>query len=127
MPCLGALVDAEWLNGDALERTPDVIYHYERKQLFAKISCELASELSLISRALRLDSTSQVLYDDYEDSGENENNDALSHAGLRLFKGVPADVEQDFRNDSILKDGRVVYIRFTGTHAQYDKIDVQTI
>lgn len=60
----------------------------------------------------------------------------------------PADVKQDFRNASILKDGRVVfniagnkyrlvvwinyafrvvYIRFIGSHAQYDKIDVQTI
>jgi mRNA interferase HigB len=60
----------------------------------------------------------------------------------------PAEVKQDFRNASILKDGRVVfniagnkyrlvvwinyayrvvYIRFIGTHAQYDKIDVQTI
>lgn len=61
---------------------------------------------------------------------------------------APADVKQDFRNASILKDGRVVfniagnkyrlvvwinytyrvvYIRFIGTHAQYDKINVQTI
>ncbi len=61
---------------------------------------------------------------------------------------APADVKLDFRNASILKDGRVVfyiagnkyrlviwinyayqvvYIRFIGTHAQYDKIDVQTI
>jgi mRNA interferase HigB len=61
---------------------------------------------------------------------------------------VPTDVKQDFRNASILKDGRVVfnisgnkyrlvvwinyayrvlYIRFISTHAQYDKIDVQTI
>ena len=61
---------------------------------------------------------------------------------------APADVKQDFRNASILKDRRVVfniagnkyrlvvwanyayrvvYIRFTGTHTQYDKIDVQTI
>jgi len=60
----------------------------------------------------------------------------------------PLDVKQDFRNASILKDGRVVfkiagnkyrlvvwinytyrvvYIRFIGTHAQYDKIDVQAI
>ena len=60
----------------------------------------------------------------------------------------PADVKQDFRNASILKDGRVVfniagnkyrlvvwinyayrvvYIRFIGTHSQYDKIDVQTV
>lgn len=61
---------------------------------------------------------------------------------------APAVVKQDFRNTSILKDGRVVfniagnkyrlvvwinyayrvmYIRFIGTHMQYDKIDVQTI
>ncbi len=60
----------------------------------------------------------------------------------------PANVKQDFGTASILKDGRVVfniagnkyrlvvwinytfrviYIRFIGTHAQYDKIDVQTI
>lgn len=60
----------------------------------------------------------------------------------------PADIKQDFGSASILKDGRVgfniagnkyrlvawvnytyrvVYIRFIGTHAQYDKIDVQTI
>jgi len=60
----------------------------------------------------------------------------------------PSEVKQDFRNASILKDGRVVfniagnkyrlvvwinyayrivYIRFIGTHAQYDKIDAQTI
>ena len=60
----------------------------------------------------------------------------------------PAEVKRDFGNASILKDGRVVfniagnkyrlvvwinyafrvvYIRFLGTHAEYDKIDVQTI
>lgn len=60
----------------------------------------------------------------------------------------PADVKADFGNASILKDGRVVfniagnhyrlvvwinytyrvvYIRFIGTHAEYDKIDAQTI
>ena len=60
---------------------------------------------------------------------------------------TPADVKLDYRNASILKDGRVVfniagnkyrlvvwinyayrvvYIRFIGTHAQYDKIEVQT-
>ena len=60
----------------------------------------------------------------------------------------PADIKNDFRSASILKDGRVVfniagnkyrlvvrvnysyrivYIRFIGTHAQYDKIDVQTV
>lgn len=60
----------------------------------------------------------------------------------------PAAVKADFRNASILKDGRVVfniagnkyrlvvwinyafrvvYIRFIGTHAQYDMIDANTI
>lgn len=60
----------------------------------------------------------------------------------------PAGVKVDFGNASILKDGRVVfnisgnkyrlvvwinyayrvvYIRFIGTHKQYDAIDVQTI
>lgn len=63
------------------------------------------------------------------------------------WKG-PADVKADFGNASILKDGRVVfniagnkyrlavwinypyrivYIRFFGTHKQYDEIDAQTI
>jgi len=61
---------------------------------------------------------------------------------------APADVKHEFRNASILKDGRVVfniagnkyrlvvwinyvyrvvYGRFIGTHPHYDKIDVQTI
>ena len=61
---------------------------------------------------------------------------------------APADVKADFGNASILRDGRVVfniagnkyrlvawinypyrvvYVRFIGTHAQYDDIDAQTI
>jgi len=61
---------------------------------------------------------------------------------------APADVKADFGNASILKDGRVVfniagnkyrlvvwinypyrviYVRFIGTHAQYDRIDAQTV
>jgi mRNA interferase HigB len=60
----------------------------------------------------------------------------------------PADIKREFSNASILKDCRVVfniagnkyrlvvwinygyrvvYIRFIGTHAQYDKIGAQTI
>jgi mRNA interferase HigB len=60
----------------------------------------------------------------------------------------PSEVKADFASASILKDGRVVfniagnkyrlvvwinysyrivYVRFIGTHAQYDTIDAQTI
>ena len=63
-------------------------------------------------------------------------------------KATPADVKRDIGTASILKDGRVVfnigankyrvvvwinttyrvvYIRFIGTHKQYDRIDAQTI
>jgi mRNA interferase HigB len=61
---------------------------------------------------------------------------------------APADIKRDIRTVSILKDGRavfniagnkyrvvvwinypyrVVYIRFIGTHRQYDAIDAQTV
>ena len=61
---------------------------------------------------------------------------------------TPAEVKRDIRTASILKDGRVVfniagnkyrivvwinypyrvvYIRFIGTHRQYDRIDAQTV
>lgn len=67
---------------------------------------------------------------------------------LKANWATPAEVKADFKNASILKDGRVVfniagnkyrlvvwinyvysvvYIRFIGTHAQYDRIDAQTI
>jgi len=60
----------------------------------------------------------------------------------------PADVKRDFGHASILREGRivfniagnkyrlvvrinyphrVVYIRFIGTHSQYDAIDMQTV
>lgn len=62
--------------------------------------------------------------------------------------GSPADVKREFGTASILRDGRVVfniggnkyrlvvwinypyrvvYVRFIGTHAQYDRIDAQKI
>jgi mRNA interferase HigB len=61
---------------------------------------------------------------------------------------APADVKFDFGTASILRDGRVVfniggnryrlvvwinypyrvvYVRFVGTHADYDRIDAQTV
>jgi mRNA interferase HigB len=67
---------------------------------------------------------------------------------LRADWRAPGDVKGDFGTASILRDGRavfniagnkyrlvvwinypyrVVYIRFIGTHSQYDKIDAQTI
>ena len=67
---------------------------------------------------------------------------------LRVDWASPADVKRDIRSASILRDGRavfniagnkyrivawinypyrVVYVRFIGTHADYDRIDAQTI
>ena len=67
---------------------------------------------------------------------------------LKADWATPIDVKRDFGNASILRDGKavfnvsgnkyrlvvwinyaykVVYVRFIGTHAQYDKIDAQTI
>lgn len=67
---------------------------------------------------------------------------------LKADWATPTDVKQAFGNASVLKDGRVVfniagnkyrlvvwinyayrvvYIRFIGTHAQYDQIDAQSI
>ena len=67
---------------------------------------------------------------------------------VRADWSSPSDVKRQFGSASVLRDGRVVfniggnkyrivvwinypyrvvYIRFIGTHAQYDAIDVQTI
>jgi mRNA interferase HigB len=67
---------------------------------------------------------------------------------LKADWSSPTEVKRDFRNASILRDGRVVfniagnkyrlvawinypyrvvYIRFVGSHARYDKIDAQNI
>ena len=73
---------------------------------------------------------------------------AWHHHVSRMDWTCPADVKRDYRNASILRDGRVVfniggnkfrlvvwinydyrvvYVRFIGTHAQYDKVDAQTV
>lgn len=67
---------------------------------------------------------------------------------LKADWATPAEVKRDVGSASILKDGRVafnvagnkyrivvwinypyriVYVRFIGTHRQYDRIDAQTI
>ena len=67
---------------------------------------------------------------------------------LRADWASPADVKRETSSASILKDGRVVfniagnkyrivawinypyrvvYVRFIGTHAEYDRIDAQTV
>jgi len=67
---------------------------------------------------------------------------------LRADWASPTDVKRDLRSASILKDGRavfniagnkyrilvwinypyrVIYVRFIGTHAQYDAIHAQTV
>lgn len=87
-------------------------------------------------------------------SGKSEYQDA-EEATMAWYReavkadwSTPSDVKQPFGNASVLKDGRVVfniagnkyrlvvwinypyrvvYIRFIGTHRQYDQIDAQTI
>ena len=69
------------------------------------------------------------------------------HAGKADWRS-PADVKREFGTASILRDGRVlfniagnkyrlvvwinypyrvIYVRFVGTHAQYERIDAQTV
>jgi mRNA interferase HigB len=73
---------------------------------------------------------------------------AWYHQARKAEWAAPTDVKRDFGSASILKDGRVVfniggnkyrlvvwinyayqvvYIRFIGTHGQYDAIDAQSI
>ena len=87
--------------------------------------------------------------------GKNRQHQDAKEPGLAWYRQAlksdwasPADVKASFRSASVLRDGRVVfnlggnkyrlvvwinypyrvvYIRFIGTHAQYDEIDAQTI
>lgn len=82
----------------------------------------------------------------YKDAAEPVR--AWYRRALQADWASPPDVKRDFGSASILKDGRVVfniagnkyrlvvwinyayrvvYIRFIGTHAQYDRIDAQVI
>lgn len=87
-------------------------------------------------------------------SGRSDREDAKEPAlaWYRLVAAAdwtkPSDLKRDFATASVLKDGRavfnlggnkyrlvvwinypfrVVYVRFFGTHAQYDKIDAQSV
>ena len=99
-------------------------------------------------RVIALSTLKTFWIDNTEYSDATEPTLAWYRHTLKADWAAPSDVKQDFRNASILKDGRVVfniagnkyrlvvwinyayrvvYIRFIGTHVQYDKIDVQTI
>jgi len=74
--------------------------------------------------------------------------DAWYHEAIAADWKKPSDIKEQFRNASILKSGRVVFniagnkfrlivginykvgivfIKFIGTHAEYDKIDAEEV
>lgn len=74
--------------------------------------------------------------------------EAWHHEVVKRAWKTPNEVKQQFRNASILKDGRavfniagnkyrlvvaidyvrqVVFVKFIGTHAQYDQINAETV
>ncbi|MEO6075268.1 MAG: type II toxin-antitoxin system HigB family toxin [Dokdonella sp.] len=87
--------------------------------------------------------------------GDNPQFNDAENATLSLYRQVsianwssPAELKAEFRNASVLRDGcavfniagnkyrvvvwinyayQVVYVRFIGTHKQYDAIEAQTI
>jgi len=121
------------------------------KSAYDQKSCCLSPILGLLFDYMRIIalSTLKAFWEEnpeYQDAKEPTL--AWYRHALHADWSSPAEVKQDFRIASILKDGRVVfniagnkyrlvvwinyayrvvYIRFIGTHAQYDKIDVQTI
>lgn len=130
----------EWGNWDAV-KTPNRI----KNTKLAKVPIW---DYYLFMRIIALSTLKTFWEDSPEYIDAKEPTLAWYRHALNADWGSPSDVKQDFRNASILKDGRVVfniagnkyrlvvwinyaykvvYIRFIGSHAQYDKIDVQTI
>jgi mRNA interferase HigB len=126
--------------GDAV-KTPNRIKN-------AKLAKVPIWDYHLFMRIIALSTLKTFWEDSPEDIDAKEPTLAWYRHALNADWRSPSDVKQDFRNASILKDGRVVfniagnkyrlvvwinyaykvvYIRFIGSHAQYDKIDVQTI
>lgn len=68
---LDAEVTAEHLNDDCLGRCLDKIAAYGVTKLFSELSFEIASEQGLLGKRLHLDSTSFVLYGDYNEATES--------------------------------------------------------
>lgn len=63
---LGAEIEAAHLNDDCLGRCLDKIASYGVTKLYSEIAFEIAKEKGLLSQRLHLDSTSFVLYGQYE-------------------------------------------------------------
>lgn len=63
---LDAEITAEQLNDDCLGRGLDKLAAYGVTQLFSELAFEIASEKGLLGKCFHLDSTSFVLYGDYE-------------------------------------------------------------
>jgi len=99
-------------------------------------------------RIIALGTLKSFWEDDPSNVAAREPTLAWYRQALHADWATPADVKRDIGNASILKDGRVIfniagnkfrivvwinyhyrvmYIRFIGTHAQYDAIDAQTI